>query len=236
MECAFPETVSFLRAQLQACAVDCAAFRRLLAKCDLRRCHGTCCHDGVYLGTEEAVVIRGLADDRSAAFLAQGLRLPERVVVYGTSAHTSGPKTATRPAPLSRLAESYPPHFPETACVFLGEGARCGLQRLAASDSRDPWYYKPLSCWMHPISLVAGEAESLILTLHDEATDPQREAGHLGFVSQTPCGRTCPTGEPAWKVLHTELSRLGEIANRDFLGEIESWPGEAGSPVTSPGR
>jgi hypothetical protein len=219
---AYPETLEWLADTVASMRVDTASLQRPLSRCDLSKCRGTCCHDGVYLGPEEAEVLRGVVAGAREEIEAMGIHLPSRVVVYGTWRETtSGPKTAVRREPKHGVVEGYPEHFPETACVFLLEDARCALQALAVNRGLPPWYYKPLTCWTHPLAFDGIEDGVPVLTLHNEENDPQRFPDYDGFVCRTPCGKTCEGGEPAWKVLEEELRFLGELGGRDLIGEIE---------------
>ncbi len=223
----YPETLTWLGETVAAMKVDTASLRRPLRRCDLALCRGTCCHDGVYLGPEEAEVLRRVVSGARGEFETMGLSLPDPVVVYGRwRGAGSGPKTAVRPEPKRGAVEDYPSHFPETACVFLLPDARCALQALAMRQGLPPWYYKPLTCWMHPLAIDGVEEGQPVLTLHDEASDPQRFSDYDGFVSRTPCGRTCAGGEPAWRVLEEELRFLGGLGERDLVGELEAANGE----------
>jgi hypothetical protein len=132
-----------------------------------------------------------------------------------------GLKTAVRPRAFSRIVQGFPFHFRDTACVFLAPDGRCALQVLSAHLGRHPWYYKPVKCWMHPIT-IQGEADAR-LVLHSYETDPFRFPGYDGFVSQIFCGKTCPGGEPA-SVVGEELSFLSQIVGRDFLRETQAGP------------
>jgi hypothetical protein len=218
---AYPETLAWLGETVATMEVDAASLRRPLRRCDLALCRGTCCHDGVYLGPEEAEVLREIVGEARDELAALGLDLPEQVIVYGSWRGTvSGPKTAVRPEPKHGLVEGYPPHFPETACVLLLPDARCALQALALRRGLPPWFYKPLTCWMHPLAIDGVEEGRPILTLHDEANDPQTYPDYGGFVSRTHCGRTCPGGEPAWQVLGEELRFLGELGGRDLVEDV----------------
>ncbi|MEM0895582.1 MAG: hypothetical protein AAGJ79_01760 [Verrucomicrobiota bacterium] len=122
-------------------------------------------------------------------------------------------KSISLPAGPHQLAEELPAHFPETRCVFLDEQHRCVWQRLSVDSRKEPWFWKPISCWMHPLRIrKEGEGE-FVLTLN--------RAGESGFESETPCGKALMKGgEPAWKVLEEELKWLGDIGGRDILGEI----------------
>ncbi len=218
---AFPETLAWLGEAVSALEIDVAALQRPLRRCDLAVCAGTCCHDGVYLGPEEAGAVRRIVEESRVELEGMGLGLPEQVVVYGSwQDAVSGPKTAVRHQPKHGVVEDYPAHFPETACVFLLADARCALQALATRRGLPPWYYKPVTCWMHPLSIEGIDEDRPVLTLHDEENDPQRFPGYDGFVCRTPCGATCAGGEPAWKVLAQELEYLGSLGGRNLAEEI----------------
>lgn len=217
---AFPKTAADLAGMLDGAEFDGPAFERKIKPCDLARCCGTCCHDGAYLSGEEASVIRDLVKERRDDLQAIGLDLPDKVVVFGSwRGVASGPKTATRPAPMRKMAEDYPEHFEETNCVFLLEDARCGLQVLAERDGLPKWYFKPFTCWMHPISLTAGENGRTKITLYSEETDPQRYPDYDGFVCRTHCGRSEDDGLAAKEVLKEELETLALLAKSFGSGQ-----------------
>jgi len=222
----YPATRDYLAELLRTAEVDYKAFERPLQRCELSRCRGTCCHDGVYLTGHEATHLRSFVDEHREKLDSMVSDLPEQVIVYGRSANHRGPKTATRAFPMATMAESYPAHFPNTNCVFLDSEARCSLQRLSVDQGLGPWFAKPFTCWMHPISLIRSDREDgpATLTLHDDQTDPQRdsETGYDGFICRTHCGRTEPKGEPAHVVLIDELRALGKISGRDFVAEFEA--------------
>ncbi len=218
---AFPETFAWLGELVMRMEIDVEALQRPLRACDLRSCRATCCHDGVYLGPEESEVLQTLLDAERSAIEAEGVALPAQPIVYGAWRDVAaGPKTAVRADPKEGVA-GYPAHFPRTACVFLLDDSRCALQSFAGSRGFDPWHYKPLTCWMHPLAIEGIEEDRPVLTLHHEDNDPQRFPDYDGFVCHTPCGRTVPGGDPAWRVLAAELRYLGRIGGRDLLGELE---------------
>jgi hypothetical protein len=198
--------------------VDAESFRRPVARCEIAACRGMCCYDGVYVSPESAAVISRLAEEHAGFFAGLGLRLPDRVIVDGEWRwKKGGVKTAVSPRAFSDTVGGFPTHFSDTACVFLTGDGLCSLQLLSQQQGRHPWYYKPVKCWMHPITVEGDEAGVLIL--HDEHTDPYRFPGYAGFVSQIFCGRTCPGGEPASVVLADELTFLSRIVGRDLLAE-----------------
>ena len=214
---AFSKSEQQLRELVPRLVLDHEALSRPLKPCDLATCHGTCCYDGVYLWSDEAKVVRELSEDSRDHLASYGLDLPKQVIVFGRDGDISGPKTATKSIPMSELATSYPAHFPNTACIFLDAKARCGLQRLAVDRGKSPWFYKPFTCWLHPLSIT----DEGFLTLQDDETDAQNRPDYPGFVSQTHCGRqTNCGGDPAYEVLSAEIEMLGRIGARDILSEL----------------
>ena len=204
-------------ALVESCAaapVDGTAFRRKLSRCSLRQCRGTCCYDGVHVDDDTAAILQRLAGQRADEFREMGLNLPDAVIVHEQwRGSDPAAKTAVKPFPFSSVVEDYPAHFNDTACVFLLEDARCGLQVLAERDGKHPWHYKPFSCWLHPIS--ASNPSTMVRTI---STIPYRF--RLRPFCKTFCGRTCDGGQPAAEVLRAELEFLGRLLRRDVLGAI----------------
>ena len=66
-----------------------------------------------------------------------GLTLPKQVMTTQWKG-VAGKKTVTRPFPYRSLVKSYPTHFNETACVFLLEDGRCGLQTFTQTGWQTP--------------------------------------------------------------------------------------------------
>lgn len=204
---AFTATERMLRARFGDAPLDPASFRRLLHPCSLDRCGGTCCSAGASLNGEEALVIRQLARRHPDFFAVLVPDLPQPPVVRDGGTE----RTATRPRPFRADVPDFPAHFEETACAFLLGDGRCALQCLAEVEGRHPWSYKPLACWLHPISLSPDG-----IALPDERTDPHPG----GFATQTHCGRTESCGSPAHGVLAAELEYLGGLLGRDLRAEI----------------
>jgi hypothetical protein len=220
---AYPEDEASLRRRMAGGRVDADSFQRPVERCAISACRGMCCYDGVYVSRESAAVIERLAREEATFFAGLDLRLPAPVIVEGTwSWKRGGLKTAVRPRAFSKMVEGFPPHFADTACVFLTGDGRCALQLLSIHLGRHPWYYKPVKCWLHPITL-EGEAPA-VLVLHNDRTDPYRFPGYDGFVSRIFCGRTSPGGAPAAAVLADELIFLSRIVGRDLLVEARPAP------------
>ncbi len=212
-----------LRSRMAGGRVDAESFRRPVARCEISACRGMCCYDGVYVSRESAAVIEQVAEEHAEFFAALDLQLPDKVTVEGDwSWKKGGLKTTVTLRAFSKTVEGFPPHFNDTACVFLTGDGRCSLQLLSVHLGHHPWYYKPVKCWMHPITLEGKE--HAILVLHSDRTDPFRFPGYDGFVSRIFCGRTCPGGAPASIVLADELTFLSRIVRRDLLGEATCAP------------
>lgn len=44
-------------------------------------------------------------------------------------------------------------HYGSTACVFLRDDHKCGLQVAADQNGQHPWRFKPFYCILHPLDL-----------------------------------------------------------------------------------
>ncbi len=215
---AYPADEAELKAQMARGSVDAESFRRPLARCDLSVCQGMCCYDGVYVSPESAAVIERIAREKSGFFAELGLALPDKVIVEGNWPWKQGGlKTAVQLREFSKTVQAFPSHFNDTACIFLTEDGRCSLQMLSVRLGQHPWYYKPIKCWMHPITM-GGEPP--ILRLHNTDTDPYRVPGYDGFVTQIFCGKTYVGAAPASVTLADELHFLSQIVQRDLWGEV----------------
>ena len=214
---AFAETEKKLRERCATVEFDTPSLTRKLGRCELSHCRGMCCYDGVYVDEDTGRVLETLAVVRAADFRDMGLDLPPQILEkdrWRPSGLVTDYRTALKPFPFAAAVDGYPAHFRQTACVFLIEDGRCGLQALAERDGRHPWFYKPIPCWLHPISV-----SETGVTVHDELTDPYRFPWYDGYVTRTFCGRTCPEGAPAAEVLSDELTLLRQILAGDSGAE-----------------
>jgi len=196
----FRETAVELAKQLREAAVDHAAFEWGLSVCELASCRATCCHDGAILSEEEAEVLAGL-DDR------------EGIETLGNRQK----KTRTVRAGEDELGEDFPDHFLKTRCVYLDEQHRCFWQLRSVAEGRHPWFYKPTSCWMHPVLLTQRDRRPFLTLL-------SREDDAAGFASHTPCGKVASCAKPARFSLGMELEMLKLISGRDFSRELNAPP------------
>ncbi len=220
----YQKTAEVLREQVREALLDHDAFEQKVRACELERCRATCCHDGVYLSQEEVEGIKKLLAENAEQFASYGLTLPEEPIIETRGGRSM--KTAIRGAEPDELADDFPRHFPKTRCVFLDKQGRCGIQRLSMEQGREPWFDKPLTCWIHPIVIlpVSEERSRPLVTLVSPENDPQKTEEYPGFASCTHCGRLDEGGKKARQVLAAELEMLGEIAGRDILGELNAVP------------
>lgn len=212
---AFPRLEIELGRQVREAKLDHEVFQLPLKVCDLTRCRATCCHDGVYLSEEEDQTIGRLIEEKSTTLQSDGWSSTSwKEVRDGRT------KTRTLPATDAELANNFPSHFPRTRCVFLDAEHRCVIQRLAMNEGRHPWWWKPISCWLHPLLLRRQPDGRPFLTLAQPARDPAVRPGYPGFGSFTPCGVSPASGPPAWQTLRGELELLGQLGGRDLVGEL----------------
>jgi hypothetical protein len=212
---AFPSIQDELARQIREARVDHEAFEKPLKICELADCRATCCHDGVYLEIEERDILAEVIATRAERLATYDWNEPEIFQQMDDGRWKS--VTLPDPAP----AQKFPAHFPKTRCVFLDSGHRCVLQRLAMDEGRHPWFWKPVSCWMHPLLLKPGHPGGRPeLTLATPENDPAAHSGYPGFSAFTPCGIPCKSGPPAHQTLAPELDLLGRIAGRDLIREL----------------
>jgi hypothetical protein len=219
---AYQKTAGYLAAQLREAMLDHSAFEQKIRPCELERCRATCCYDGVYLAEEEAQGIGRILATHRSTLLGYGLTLPDEPIISTHAGRTL--KTATRDAEPGELADDFPSHFPKTRCVFLDRQGRCGIQRLSMDQGREPWFDKPLTCWIHPIVIlpVSRDRARPLVTLVTPENDPQQSDGYPGFASCTHCGRPDDSGIPARDALAAELKMLGSVSGRNLLGELNA--------------
>lgn len=210
---AFTESEEKLRQRHGNTKLNSGEFSRKLTRCELS-CGGMCCYGGVSVEKDTADVVQQLATERKSDFKKMGLDLPDKVVAPTEWRGVVSNITALKPRSWSNVND-YPNHFDETACVFLMDDARCGLQVLSEIDGKHPWYYKPFSCWLLPIKIWEGE-----IRLFDKESDPFLFPDYQGFISCIRCGRTDKSGLPASELLKPELEYLGKILGRDLIGEL----------------
>lgn len=215
---AFPETEKEMRQRFQRAHLDRHAFQRRYSPCDLKECHGTCCHDGAILGREEAEVLSQFVEQHQHDLDALGIDTSELLVErtdggFRTKRVFGGHRTKTK---------GFPDHFPDTTCAFKLKDHRCALQVLSVQQGQHPWYWKPIACWMHPLAF--HEATTRSITVYTKENDPLKEEGYHGFTGWTPCGKCRAEGLTGTETFSPELKFLGSIIGRDLIGELSFAP------------
>ncbi len=173
-----------------------------LARCDLSACEALCCHDGAWLTPDDEHRIREAIRARPGDFT----HLPKVKIQTVHTPTGSGRKTATR----AWIYKQRPAHFTDTRCVFTLSDGRCSLQAAAEAAGLEPWTWKPLACWLHPLRLSAGEGILTVLPPAPPGQDPDATGGYPGYATFTPCGRHDPDGTSWPEALADELAWFGQ--------------------------
>ncbi|MBD2690672.1 hypothetical protein [Anabaena catenula] len=231
---AYPQTEQACRDELSQANLDIDSFKQHRQRCSLSSCHGMCCHYGVHVNQETVETIQKVVEEEAEFFKSIGLDLPKEVIIddeeyedfpvekFEWNAMISVKKTALKEKPFSRLVNDYPKHFKDTACVFLLDDSRCGLQELSKAKGLHPWYYKPLPCWLFPIFIAPGENQPEIFLPRPEAEPwylPQYDFD--GFFTKVPCGQYSECGQIGYILFQEELKFLSAIVGRNFGQEIQ---------------
>lgn len=201
-----------IRAAYRDAPLDVAAFRRRYARCDLAECQGMCCYGGVSPEQAEIAVIKQATKAHRAFFREAGLDITDMPFT-----HTADNQVRTDIAPFAYA--SLPAHFDHTACALRDAQGRCTLQLLGARLGEDAWWFKPLTCWLFPISLTDAEDRPCI-TIHTERSDPVKSGHYPGFTAHTRCGAEHPGGIEGHRLFRDELGALSELLGRDLLKEL----------------
>lgn len=199
---AFPLTEQRYRDIFDKDSIDHKSLERPLGKCDIAICQGMCCYDGVYLNEEEAEVVSELWKNEREYFRSLGLDTSLDAVSQAEWNGRKGVKTTTIPRPFSKTVDRFPSFFTDTACIFLTQKGLCGLQVLSESKGMHKWYFKPITCALHPLALSLGKKRMHLPTDED---DPHQSGTYKGYSSQTQCGEMCTGGLKASDVLNEEI-------------------------------
>jgi hypothetical protein len=181
-----------------------------LSICDVTKCEGRCCYDGVYLQPGEEAFLHELVGKVPALRAA----VPEEFVVDGYwNGENLGRKTATRPHDYQ--SADFPRHFTRTRCVFADAQGFCELEKFARGNGQHPWTYKPTTCWMFPLQ----EDDGAVATpVRGPSDDPYFTDEYPGYASCVPCGRHDRAGTHWRKSLSREISYLEGASTLPLLG------------------
>jgi hypothetical protein len=181
-----------------------------MSTCDVLKCEGRCCYDGVYLQPGEEEFLTELV----AKLPELRAKLPEQFVVDGYwDGESLGRKTATRPN--EYRSADFPAHFTRTRCVFGDSLGFCELEKFARQNGQHPWSYKPTTCWMFPLQ---DEDGAVAEPVRGVADDPYVTKDYPGYASCLPCGRHDPNGKPWRESLAREIEWLETAPQAPKLG------------------
>jgi len=118
------------------------------------RCSGECCNYGVYTDSKEAENILSikdkiipLLDESQSKNFSEWFEAPEKDTDF-----ESGIAVGTQ--------------IINDKCTFLDKHGLCTLQKLALMEHDHKWKYKPLYCYLFPLTIFEGA-----LTIDDEHID-----------------------------------------------------------------
>lgn len=168
-----------------------------LKKCDMKKCLGFCCYDGVYLKNGEEEKLKNVIKTHP-----QDFPLPAEDYFEDGNWHNKvkGRKTAVRPF---KYPNNFPKHFNQTKCVFADSDGLCILQKIAIKEKIHPWSYKPIACCLFP--LIEREGQLIPPPNKDEKDDYFINETYPGFVNCLYCGIDCDDGENWTDVLKDEI-------------------------------
>ncbi len=167
-----------------------------LQYCNLATCEGICCSDGAFLQPEEEELIHSVV----AKYPEHFHHLPKNYIFDAEWEGNFGRKTAVRPY----RYRNKPTHFKNTRCAFAESDGKCSLQTLALKQGKHKWHYKPMGCWLFPLS---ADENGLIAPPRTRRDDPNNMGkSYPGFSTFTPCGKHDRNGKVWWIALKEEVA------------------------------
>ncbi len=164
--------------------------------CELHACEGICCSDGAFLLPEEEALIHQVVAQHPEHFT----HLPANYIFDGEWEGNTGRKTAV----YAFNYKNKPAHFANTRCAFSEQDGKCSLQTLAVKLAKHKWHYKPMGCWLFPLS---SDDKGLVAPPRTRRQDPNNLGKHYpGFATFTPCGKHDAKGKVWWIQLKEEVA------------------------------
>ena len=189
--------------------VESASFGATYRVCELAQCQGMCCYDGVFLEAPEVDALTTLCREHRDYLHGLGVTLPPEQL-FEFIGNRSRRRVKTRLRAFSyRPSAELPAHFTATACVFRLEDGRCSLQCLSLHLGSEPWHFKPMGCWMHPLELKLGIVPRITVA----------GGGLSRFAGCTQCGLRQAEGKSGYEVFRDELAALSRLLDQDLLPE-----------------
>ncbi len=178
-----------------------------LKKCDMTKCAGYCCYDGVYISDDEEKklkqIIKNHPDDfeHDAEFYFENGNWKNIVV---------GRKTKTRPFV---YPDDFPKHFNQTKCIFSDDNGLCILQKIAIRENIHEWSYKPNACIMFPLTVRQGHI--IPPPEKNQRDDCYIDENYPGYVNCLYCGRDCDNGKNWRDVLKKEIQYFNNVISKN---------------------
>jgi Fe-S-cluster containining protein len=203
--------------QLQHATVDHEALTAPLSPCT--SCAGVCCSHGFYPEADELLDLEDILKEKEEALIQLGVKKPSSWFVDEDHPDFGSVKrVALNTRSFHSSVGHYPKHFPNTACVFLLENARCALQVLAMEEGKHKWSYKPILCALFPLVIDEQDSGDIAVTVYDPKRSATPRPEYDGFNAETPCGTIHTYGtsgtKPASDVLQEEIAFLHQIQER----------------------
>ena len=127
-----------------------------LQRCGWPACEAACCVYGTWVDEGEVDRIRDAAEQIKPHLSAEHGD-PE----LWFEEEREGDDFTPRGTVLHTRVIGNPSHYGGSACIFLREDYRCGLQVAGESAGKHPWHYKPFYCILHPLDLDQGSRITL---------------------------------------------------------------------------
>lgn len=168
-----------------------------LRKCDMKKCPGYCCYDGVYLREGEEENLKQVIKDHPSDFTMSA----EQYFMDGNwENRVIGRKTAVRPF---KYPSDFPKHFNQTKCIFSDAKGLCLLQKIAIREKKHPWTYKPCACCLFPLTV--DKEKAIPPPNKGEKDDCYVDENYPGYATSLPCGQDCSEGNDWHEVLAEEI-------------------------------
>ena len=169
--------------------------------CELNECEGVCCSDGAFLLPEEEAIIQ----DAVSRYPDHFRHLPDNFILDSEWHGNVGRKTAVYPLSY----KNKPAHFADTRCALSEQDGKCSLQTLAVKLGKHKWHFKPMGCWLFPLS---ADESGLVAPPRTRREDPNNLGKHYpGFAAAAPCGKHHEKGKVWWIQLKEEVAEFRRV-------------------------
>lgn len=183
-----------------------------LYSCDMSKCCGYCCYDGVYLLTGEKETIIKFINQHKKDFRFKA----KDYFMKGEWPGLEGcEKTAIQQ--FEGYGSDYPKHFQKTRCKFSDEKGICELQKNATKYDEHPWKVKPKACWMFPLSICPSDGTIMPPPCGEEIDPDYIDETYPGYVTFLHCGKEREDGTSWREMFKQELLYYLHIKQQEEL-------------------